>query len=388
MKVIQGQKKIIKSWCDSPEEGAVEQARVLADLPFIFRHVALMPDTHLGYGMPIGGVIATEGVVIPNAVGVDIGCGMCAMKSNHTYKVGKDTLKAIMGAVRRVVPMGKGKYCKTPAIEMPSGEHTAVADSEYQSALYQLGSLGGGNHFVEIQRDQDGFLWIMVHSGSRNIGYKIAQHYNKLAQDYHKEWHIDSPKNLAWLPANSDVGQDYINDMNYATDFAFLSRRKMMYRTMEVVVNCIAKYEGVDVSFPFEMINIHHNFARQENHFGKNVWVHRKGATSARKGEIGIIPGSQGANSYIVEGLGNSESFESCSHGAGRKMGRKDAQRRLNLEDEIKKLDDLGVIHGVRNVKDLDEADGAYKDIETVMKEQRDLVKIVHKLTPICAMKG
>lgn len=386
MKVITGNNVLIKSWCDNPEEGAVNQARVISELPFVFRHVALMPDTHLGYGMPIGGVAACEDVIIPNMVGKDVGCGMCAMKSNYSGPISKDTIKSIMGAIRKVIPMGLGKNNKNPVTleQMPKLEWTDVVHNELSSAVYQLGSLGSGNHFIELQRDQWNYLWIMIHSGSRNLGSKIANHYNELAISLNKKWYTNAPKDLAWLPVNSDEGRDYIKDMKYATEFAFLSRKEMMDRAMKAVVDCTDN----DIMFPSDMINIHHNFARLENHFGKNVWVHRKGATSAKKGETGIIPGSQGSNSYIVEGLGNRDSFMSCSHGAGRKMGRKDAQRRLDLDTEIKRLDDIGVVHNIRNISDLDEATGAYKSIDLVMKEQEDLVKITYKLTPIGVLKG
>lgn len=333
MRVITGNRVPIKSWCNEPEQGAIDQATVLANLPFMHRHIALMPDTHMGYGMPIGGVIACEDVIIPNAVGMDIGCGMCAVKSEYSGPISKDILKSIMNAVRQVVPMGLGWNNKEPVedMDMPDLDFNYPVAVEYESARYQLSSLGGGNHFIELQRDKDGFLWIMVHSGSRNLGGKVAKHYNNLAQKFNDKWHTGAPKDLAWLPGDTDEGRDYITDMNYCTEFAFLSRKKMMFRVMEVVNNCVDKYEGEYVSFPNEMINIHHNFCISENHFGKNVWVHRKGATSAKKGEVGIIPGSQGSNSYIVEGLGNPDSFMSCSHGAGRAMGRKDAQRRLVL---------------------------------------------------------
>lgn len=389
MRVIQGQKKIIKSWCHNLEEGALDQARIMADLPFVHRHIVLLPDTHLGYGVPIGSVIACNGVIIPNAIGQDIGCGMCATKSNYSHKINKKTLKAIMSAVRKVVPMGVGKYRKDAApLDMPKPDCTHTVLKEFDSACYQLGTLGAGNHFIELQHDESGTLWIMIHSGSRNLGGKIAKHYNKLAQDLNKLWHTNAPKDLAWLPVASQEGQDYIKDMTYATEFAFLSRQKMMKDVMEIVTDVVEKYEGGQVSFPFEMINVHHNYANLENHFGKNVWVHRKGATSAKKGELGIIPGSQGTNSYIVEGRGNHESFMSCSHGAGRAMGRKAAQKKLNLDVEIKRLDDIGVVHGIRNQKDLDEAAGAYKDIQEVITSQLDLIKVIHKLSPICCIKG
>ena len=389
-------KKVIKCWCNNPEEGAILQAKNLVELPFLYKHVALMPDTHQGYGMPIGGVIACDGYIIPNAVGVDIGCGMTAVKTSFKKDISEDTLKKIMSVTRRVVPMGMGKNHKDPCdIEaMPQLPHSDFVTSLIEPARYQLGTLGSGNHFLEFQRDEDNNLWIMIHSGSRKFGKAICDHYNKIARDLNKLYFssVEDKQELAFLSMNTFEGLSYFEDMLYATDFAFRNRQKMMYETMDVVKNCVLKYEGNKVSFDKlgdqDMINIHHNYASLENHFGKNVYVHRKGATRANKGELGIIPGSQGSNSYIVEGLGNPESFMSCSHGAGRKMGRKAAQRDLDLDVELKHMEDLGVVHGMRSKKDLDEAWGAYKDIDTVMEEQKDLVSIKYKLRPIASMKG
>lgn len=245
------------------------------------------------------------------------------------------------------------------------------------------------NHFIELQKDIDNNIWIMIHSGSRNLGKKIADEYHKKAKNLCELWYSQLPTaDLAFLPIDSMEGQEYLMAMDFAVNFAHANRQKMIHKIMEILKNTADKYlGGVHVGFE-PIINIAHNYARLENHFGKNVWVHRKGATSAKFGENGIIPGSQGTCSYIVEGLGNPDSFTSCSHGAGRKMGRKDAQRRLNLADEIKILDDQGIIHGIRHESDLDEASGAYKDISTIMSEQSDLVKIKTKLWPIGVIKG
>jgi tRNA-splicing ligase RtcB (3'-phosphate/5'-hydroxy nucleic acid ligase) len=376
----------IKMWVTDIEESALEQAKNLANLPFAFKHVALMPDTHLGYGMPIGGVLATQGVVIPNAVGVDIGCGMCAVRTSLS-DIDEDTLKKIMGLIRKRVPVGF-KHNKTPQDEsaMPmTKKDMYVVNIEYEAALLQLGTLGGGNHFIEIQKGSDGRIWIMIHSGSRNIGFTVAKYYNNLAKDYNEKWFskITKDMELAFLPLDIQDAQYYMDEMQYCVDFALANRRVMMEKIKNVF------HEILDGYLAFgDMINIAHNYAAMEHHYGHNVLVHRKGATSAREGEMGIIPGSQGSKSYIVKGLGNAESFNSCSHGAGRKMGRKQAQRVLNLEDEIKKLNDLGVIHSIRNEKDLDEAAGAYKDIDIVMENQKDLVEIVVELTPMAVIKG
>ena len=377
---------IIKSWVTDIESGAIDQARNVASLPFAFKHVALMPDCHQGFGMPIGGVLATDGAVIPNAVGVDIGCGMCAVKT--TVKVEDFTteiLKNIMGSIRKRVPVGF-KHHKDQQDEklMPKlNDKLTIVNQQYQSALYQLGTLGGGNHFIEIQKGDDGYVWIMIHSGSRNIGFKVANHHNNVAKELNKKWASKIPPShdLAFLPMKSDEAKQYIDEMNYCLEFAFANRLHMMNNVQE------AFNEFVECEFD-DVINIHHNFAAMENHYDKNVMVHRKGATKATKGLIGIIPGSQGTCSYIVRGLGNKESFESCSHGAGRKMGRNVARRELNLEAEQKLLDDKGVVHGVRAVQDLDEAPSAYKDINIVMKDQEDLVEILTKLEPLGVIKG
>lgn len=385
MNVINTEKRPIKMWVTDIEQGALEQAKNLANLPFIYKHVALMPDCHQGYGMPIGGVIATDGMIVPNAVGVDIGCGMCALKTSINY-IEIATLKNIMGDIIKVVPVGFNKHKeKQSDCLMPPKiiERSDIILREYDNALKSIGTLGGGNHFIEIQKGDDGYIWIMIHSGSRNLGKQVADHYNKVAIELNEKYHSKVPTewDLAFLPINSEEGKSYIREMNYCVDFALANRKFMMDKIKNIFVNFF------DCKFD-DMINIVHNYASQENHFGKNIWVHRKGATLARQGIIGIIPGSQGTSSYIVKGKGNKESFESCSHGAGRKMGRKQAQRELSLEKEIKILNDIGVIHSIRTQKDLDEATSCYKDIDVVMYNQKDLVDILVKLTPLAVIKG
>ena len=383
--IISSEKKPIKLWLNDIEEGALEQAKNLANLPFIFKHVALMPDCHQGYGMPIGGVIATRDVIIPNAVGVDIGCGMCAVKTSLT-ELDSELIKQILSLIRSSIPVGFNHQSKKQDekwMPEPLKEYSFL-DGLYESGLKQIGTLGGGNHFIEIQKGSDGFIWIMIHSGSRNIGYQVAKHYNDIAIDLNEKWFSDVPKKweLAFLPIYSDVGQAYLSEMQYCVNFALANRSLMMHNVQQAFLAILPKTK-------FEpMINIAHNYAAMEHHFKTNVMVHRKGATRAYKGELGIIPGSQGSHSYIVKGLGNPESFQSCSHGAGRKMGRKQAQRELDFDREKKHLDDLGVIHSIRNKKDLDEAPGAYKDISVVMENQNDLVEIVVELTPLAVIKG
>lgn len=385
----------IKLWLDDIEEGALSQARNLANLPFVFRHVAIMPDSHQGYGMPIGAIIGTKDVIIPNAVGVDIGCGMCAVKTSLTDLTQED-LKTIIGGskefqggIRSYVPVGREHHSKKQDESlMPDLENTGgyypVIDTQYQSALKQIGTLGGGNHFIEIQKGSDGHIWVMVHSGSRNIGYTVAKHYNKIAIELNKKYFSSVHKNweLAFLPLDSQEGQDYIKEMNYCVDFAKANRALMMENIKKCFIDLIWE---IDFDEP---IDISHNYARMENHFNTNVMIHRKGATSAYEGEYGIIPGSQGSPSYIVKGKGNPESFKSCSHGAGRLMSRKAASNNLDLAAEQKILDDQNILHSVRGVYNLDEATGAYKDIKKVMINQFDLVNIEVKLNPLAVIKG
>ena len=403
MKIISSENIPIKMWLNDIESGALEQAKNLANLPFAFKHIAIMPDSHQGYGMPIGGVLATKNIIIPNAVGVDIGCGMCAVKTSLT-EMPIELLKKIFGGskeyhggIRSYIPVGnKGGSHKFKQSEelMPipqdwKWELYPIIRQEYDSARKQLGTLGGGNHFIEIQKGSDGYIWIMVHSGSRNLGYKVAKHYNIMAKKINEKWFSSVPKksDLAFFPLNSEEGQDYLKEMNYCLEFAKANRYHMMNKIKEVIVETAEK-EGLDKVIFDEIINIHHNYATIENHFGSNVVIHRKGATSARKGQLGIIPGSQGTKSYIVKGLGNPESFNSCSHGAGRTMSRTKAKNTLNLEEEIKKMNDKGILHSIRGKNQLDEASSAYKNIDVVMENQKDLVEIVVELTPLGVIKG
>jgi len=383
----------LKLWLDYLEDGAEKQADNLSNLSFAFRHIAIMPDSHQGYGMPIGVVLATDGVIVPNAVGVDIGCGMRSVKTN-LKSITQEQIKKIFGGtkkykggIRSSIPVGMKKHKKKQDVkkipDIVSIFSGSICDDEFNNALKQLGTLGGGNHFIEIQKGSDGYIWIMVHSGSRHLGHAVATHYNKLAIKLNKKWKVGVPKgwDLAYLPVDSEEGYLYVREMEYAVEYAKKNRELMMDKIMleftEVFGYEFKKEEEYDVA---------HNYARLENHFGKNVWVHRKGATSARTGEIGIIPGSQGSKSYIVEGLGNPESFMSCSHGAGRSMSRSKAREKLSFSEEKKKM--KGIIHGIRSKRDLDEAPGSYKNIDEVMENQKDLVKIKVELTPLAVIKG
>ena len=380
MKVINTERLPIKLWLDDIEDGALQQARNLANLPFVYKWVAIMPDSHQGYGMPIGGVMATDSVIVPNAVGVDIGCGMIAVKTD-LQGIETDTLKQVMGEIRKVVPVG---FSHQKDEQLWSGFDNApdieIIQRELKSARKQLGTLGGGNHFIEIQHDEENNIWVMIHSGSRNFGLKTATEYHHKAQYLCQKWVSDIPdKDLSFLPIEMKEGKEYFEAMKFCLDFAQENRSLMMRNVLDVI-------NSVTGALKKDEINIHHNYAAYEHHFGKNVIVHRKGATKANKGLLGIIPGSMGTTSYIVEGLGNPESFESCSHGAGRRMGRKEASRVLSLEEERQKMGD--VIHGLRTAKDLDEAPGAYKDIDIVMENQKDLVNPIVKLRPLASIKG
>lgn len=370
-------------WLDDIEDGALSQAKDLANLPFAFKHIAIMPDAHLGYGMPIGAVLTSKQAVVPNAVGVDIGCGMCSLRTNlETADI--ETLKKIMSLIRKTVPVGFKHHKEKQAEKwMPEiDENLPIVKQEYDKARNQIGTLGGGNHFIEIQQGSDGYIWIMIHSGSRNIGYTVAQYYHRKAEELCNTMESTIPKDLSFFPLDSEEADLYIHEMNYCIEFA-LQNRKLMMERVKSAFNDVAG--GVEFD---NFINKPHNFAAWETHFGEEVIVHRKGATRARKGEMGMIPGSQGSFSYLVKGKGNPESFESCSHGAGRVMSRNKARKTLSVKDETGQLKRMGVIHSIRSKKDLDEAPGSYKDIEQVMELQKDLVDLYVTLRPLAVIKG
>ena len=380
----------VKIWTDNVEESAMRQIENLTTLPFLFHHLAIMPDVHAGMGMPIGGVLACKDAVIPNAVGVDIGCGMCAVKTNwKVADIPKDVLrKQIMRGIRKSIPLGMDHHKEAQDEKyLPTGhdiDKMEIVKRRQVSITKEVGTLGGGNHFIELQKDETGTLWIMIHSGSRNLGKLVGDYYNEKAKMLNERWYsVVSPDiRLPFLPLRTEEFNAYWREMQYCIDFALCNRKLMMERIEEVIKDAIPEIE-------FEsMINIAHNYAAWENHYGQNVIVHRKGATLAREGVIGIIPGSQGTASYIVEGLGNPESFCSCSHGAGRTMSRTAAIRDLNLKEEVERLDAQGIIHAIRNQNDMQEASSAYKDIETVIANEADLVKVKTRLLPVAVIKG
>ena len=387
----------IKSWCSNIEELAMKQAEDLAMHPVVFHHVSLMPDCHPGYGMPIGGVIGADNAVIPNAVGVDIGCGMGSVRTSlPVSETSREDLRKVVALVKKHVPCGEGKAHKSGQAwenldEMEAYEDRGWYSSHVKKLAYKnLGSLGGGNHFIEIQAGDDNRVWLMIHSGSRHLGNVIARFYNEIAVQLNQKWHADTPgTDLAFLPADTTEGQDYINDMNFALSYARENRRRIMMRFKDAFAEV---FPGTEFS---DEVNIHHNYAALENHFNMNVWVHRKGATSAKQGETGIIPGSMGTPSFIVKGLGNPESFMSCSHGAGRVLGRLQATRELTPEDCDKAMQ--GIVYDrwnkvrrgkAKGMYDLGEAPQAYKNIEDVIEAELDLIMPLRRLRPLGVVKG
>lgn len=384
----------VKSWCERVEKGALEQAANLANHPRVFGHVALMPDCHVGYGMPIGGVIACENAIIPNAVGVDIGCGMCAVQTGFlSEEISRDKIRQCLDEVQRHIPLGEGHCHRQPQRWERFNELPPWLDAHGRELAFKnLGSLGGGNHFIEIQAGDDGKVWLMLHSGSRNLGYRIAEHHHKKAMGLCDRHGIPLPsRDLAYLDVESEAGQEYVREMNLALAYALENRTRMMRVFKDAVARTLHNVEFL------REINIHHNYAVLEVHFGKTVWVHRKGATSAKAGEEGIIPGSMGTHSYIVRGCGNADSFQSCSHGAGRRMGRMAASRTLSREECDKAM--RGVVYsgwhgfkgGGRKMKgllDLSEAPQAYKDIDAVIGASCDLAEPLVQLRPMGVLKG
>jgi tRNA-splicing ligase RtcB len=383
------------------EEQALSQIASMLRTPHLFEHIAVMPDVHWGMGCTVGAVMALDGAVIPNCVGVDIGCGMA------TYPLGlrfagelreRPFWRQWLGGVMRAVPTGfecQPQHC--PRVEQLAlllgaelGQRRAeetlrcgkaiVPARKFKTlsemVLRQLGTLGGGNHFLEIQRDEDGALWLMVHSGSRNVGLKIAGHYAAQAKALSAKLGQQAPIDLHGLPLEMQEGRDYLHDMQWAVDYALLNRKEMLRAALGAL-----KLEFDEA----RMINIPHNYAAVERHFGKDVVVHRKGATSARVDELGIIPGSMGTPSYIVRGLGNPEAYNSCSHGAGRAMGRKAARRTLTGGDFAQALK---ATYSTPHESYIDEAPQAYKNIDLVLSAQDELVSVVRKLTPVITLKS
>ena len=384
----------VKIWTDEIDEGALRQLKNVATLPFIHEHgVVAMPDVHWGVGATVGSVIATVGAIIPAAVGVDIGCGMNAVRTSLRASDLPDNLAAIRRGIERDVPLGAGgahagdekldrNFARLPQAVARDLLLGPAGEKAVQRAAAQLGTLGSGNHFIEVCLDESQDVWIMLHSGSRGTGNIIGRHYIERAKRLMERYFIHLPDaDLAYFPENSAEFEEYLAAVGWCQDYAAENRRVMME---EVVRNLRLR-----VPKPFEItqeaINCHHNYVARENHFGGNVWVTRKGAIRAREGDLGIIPGSMGARSYIVRGRGSAESYHSCAHGAGRRYGRKEARRRFTVADLEAQT------KGVECRKDaevLDELPSAYKPIDDVMANQADLVEAVHTLKQVLCVKG
>ncbi len=384
------------------EAGAMQQLRNVASLPFIFRHVAGMPDVHWGMGATVGSVIATKQAIVPAAVGVDIGCGMMAVRTSLTASQLPDSLSAIRADIERAVPKGmessqsanhaKGGWASTPnsvsrawydRFEDRWRRIVAKNPKVDGKTTDQLASMGGGNHFIEVCLDESDRVWVMLHSGSRGTGNRIGTWFINAAKEAIVKETLDFhlvDKDLAFLTEGSQLFDDYIEAMHFAQDYAMANRELMMVRVLEALRKHVPGFKTDKAA-----INCHHNYATREIHFGEQVWVTRKGAVSAREGELGIIPGSMGTGSFIVEGLGNAESFCSCSHGAGRVMSRGQAKKLISLDDHRAAMAGIEarVDEGV-----LDESPAAYKDIGAVMDAQQDLVRIRHRLRQVVNVKG
>ncbi|MFY4709944.1 RtcB family protein [Burkholderia glumae] len=381
----------IKIWTEEIEESALQQLKNLARLPFISSNgVAAMPDVHAGIGATVGSVIATDKAIIPAAVGVDIGCGMNAVRLSLKASDLPDSLKAIRDQIERDVPLGAGGAHDPKRLPASNAEtwrglqalidkHPALAKNH---AERQLGSLGSGNHFIELCIDESQDVWVMLHSGSRGIGNLIGRYFIEKAKRRMEQYFISLPDgDLAYFPEDTGDFNDYVEAVQWAQDYALENRRVMM----EAVIAALRRHISIEFTITQEAINCHHNYVTRENHFGKNLWVTRKGAIRARKDDLGIIPGSMGQRSYIVRGKGSAESYCSCSHGAGRQMSRAEARRRFQLADLVAQTE------GVECRKDdavLDEIPGAYKNIDAVMENQRDLVEVVHVLKQVLCVKG
>lgn len=396
----------IKSWTRgvSFEEKAKQQLVNISKMPFIHKWVAAMPDVHLGIGATIGSVIPTVGAVIPAAVGVDIGCGMMAVKTSLNASQLPDNLFGLRSAIEKAVPHGrsegqgrrgakrdKGAWANLPEdvvqawgalsvqFDVLKDKHPMLKNT---NNINHLGTLGTGNHFIEVCLDEAQQVWVMLHSGSRGVGNRIGTHFIELAKKDMERWMIQLPdKDLAYFPEGTDHFKEYVEAVKWAQQFAQINREVMMAR----VIHALRSELGTPFEASLEAVNCHHNYVSREHHYGKDVLVTRKGAVSARQGQMGIIPGSMGARSFIVRGLGNEESFCSCSHGAGRIMSRTEAKKRVSMEEHAKATADVEC----RKDEDvIDETPSVYKPIEAVMEAQKDLVEVVYTLKQVVCVKG
>ena len=393
--VLTDQRIPVKIWTDEVDDNSKRQLANIASLPFIHHHVAAMPDVHLGIGATIGSVIATHKAIIPAAVGVDIGCGMVACRLSITANdLDEKSLKGVFEQISRDVPVGRGMHNNRGAFEdaaqpfapglnrilekHPALEKTICGTTKW---VKQLGTLGGGNHFIEVCLDESNQVWVMLHSGSRGIGNAMAEYFIQLARKDMERWMIQLPdRDLAYFPEGTEHFDDYVEAVHWAQEYALQNRQCMVDLVLAALKRHLPPFEVTS-----EVVNCHHNYVAREHHFGADVWVTRKGAIRARDGDMGIIPGSMGARSYIVRGLGNPESFTSSAHGAGRRMSRTAAEKQFTEADLVRQTD------GVICRKDsgvIDEIPGAYKDIDAVMENQKDLTETLHTLKQVVCVKG
>jgi tRNA-splicing ligase RtcB len=382
-------------WTDDVEAEALKQLVNVSRLPFVFSHVAAMPDVHAGIGATVGSVIPTKGAILPAAVGVDIGCGMGAVRLSLTAADLPDNLSRLRGAIEAAVPVGFDQHDARDALDHAAkpfaraldriaDKHPGLAKMQKrfdETWVRQLGTLGGGNHFIEVCLDEEDRVWVMLHSGSRGIGNAIGRYFIERAREHCLKRDVRLPdRDLAWFDEGTPLFDDYVEAVSWAQDYASANRREMMALVLEAVERVLRPFAATE-----EAINCHHNYVERERHFGESVLVTRKGAIRAGRGELGIIPGSMGAKSYIVRGKGDADSFSSCSHGAGRRMSRTEAKRRFSRADLERQTE------GVECRKDagvIDEIPGAYKSIDEVMANQTDLVEVVHTLKQVVCVKG
>ncbi len=401
---VSGGKHPIYAWTKGVpvDPNAEQQLRNVADMPFIHKHLAVMPDVHFGIGATVGSVIPTDRAIIPAAVGVDIGCGMAAVQLEGTRARDlPDGLGGLRSTIENAIPVGRadhgsaqgpGAMSLLPAntkrfIDWLNVFHPKLASTRKRTAeatiCAQLGTLGGGNHFIELCLDENDDVWLMLHSGSRGMGNQIGRYFIEIAREDMRLHHVNLPdKDLAYFGEGTQHFDEYVRAMQWAQNYAACNRRLMLLRIVDAL-RAFGHLPTFEVGA--QAVNCHHNYVEREHHYGRNVWVTRKGAVRARKGDLGIIPGSMGARSYIVRGKGCAESFHSCSHGAGRVMSRSQAKREITVEDHIKATE------GVECRKDegvLDESPAAYKDIDAVMAAQEDLVEVVHELRAVVCVKG
>eukprot|EP01130_Rhizamoeba_saxonica_P003281 TRINITY_DN139_c1_g1_i1.p1 TRINITY_DN139_c1_g1~~TRINITY_DN139_c1_g1_i1.p1 ORF type:complete len:415 (+),score=98.42 TRINITY_DN139_c1_g1_i1:2-1246(+) len=398
----------IKAWTTNVplEDMAYKQVQHLSEMDIVYPHVALMPDAHWGKGTTIGSVIPTRNAVIPAAVGVDIGCGMCAVKTSMTANVLPDSLRGIRNAIEEIIPVGNSSYgdkkypdvgkeplhiwdSLKPRFDLLTKKHPELLSrKKYKDKheVSQLGTLGGGNHFIEVCLDESDNVWLMLHSGSRNVGNRMGNYFIALAKKEMERLfpHHELPdKDLSYFQEGTEYFDDYFEGVSWAQDYAKYNREVMMNQLISVLRN--PKNKLPEFSLEEQAVNCHHNYVQREEHFGESLLITRKGAVSAKKDQLGIIPGSMGTSSYIVRGLGNSDSFDSCSHGAGRSMSRIQAKKKFSISEHVQATE------GVECRKDrhvIDETPAAYKNIDDVMEAQKDLVEIVHKLKQVIVVKG